>query len=448
MLDKIINKDFIASLDKAREFFDKFDYFRILAHYDGDGTSSAIILTNVMLRAGKRFHLGFVKDLSREGMVKRYEEEKNLPTIFVDCGSDQAKYFDSGEKNILVLDHHLYSDSPNGVLNINARDYGIDGTREACGATMAFIFAVAMNSENSDLLPFMITGAMADKQDMEGFKGVNRGLIEAFGKNIEKKHVLNLHGETLIDSIVYSIDPFINGLTGSREGVEALLNDLKLDGTRKPESLTNEEKLLLGKHLSYRLMIQGCQSEAMSYLERDEMIFSNGFTSSELSVIIDANAKNVDNSIPVEYFIGNTSLKEIMIKNRKIYETKLIDYITRSYKSMEKSKNIQFFYAPGSEMAGAISGTLMLYLADQTKPVIGFNAGDKITLVSSRGTRKMVEMGLNLSQVMKECATKVEGNGGGHDIAAGGNIPRGREKQFVELVDEMVGIQIKNIKRR
>ena len=33
---------------------------------------------------------------------------------------------------------------------------------------------------------------------------------------------------------------------------------------------------------------------------------------------------------------------------------------------------------------------------------------------------------------------KVEGNGGGHDIAAGGNIPRGREKQFVELVDEMV----------
>ena len=187
MLDKIINKDFIASLDKAREFFDKFDYFRILAHYDGDGTSSAIILTNAMLRAGKRFHLGFVKDLSREGMVKRYEEEKNLPTIFVDCGSDQAKYFDSGEKNILVLDHHLYSDSPNGVLNINARDYGIDGTREACGATMAFIFAVAMNSENSDLLPFMITGAMADKQDMEGFKGVNRGLIEAFGKNIEKK---------------------------------------------------------------------------------------------------------------------------------------------------------------------------------------------------------------------------------------------------------------------
>ncbi len=448
MLDKILNKDFIASLDKAREFFIKFDYFRILAHYDGDGTSSAIILTNAMLRAGKKFHLGFVKDLSKEGMIKRFEEEKNLPTIFVDCGSDQAKYFDGKENNILVLDHHLYSDNGNGVLNINARDYGIDGTKEACGATMAFIFAVAVNPENSDLLPFMITGAMADKQDMGGFTGVNRGLIETYGKNIEKKHVLNIHGETLIDSIVYSIDPFINGLTGSREGAETLLAELKLDGTRKPESLTKDEKLLLGKHLSYRLMIQGCQSEAMSYLERDELIFSNGFTSSELSEIIDANAKNGDNSIPVEYFIGNTSLKEMMIQNRKIYETKLIDYITRSYKSMEKSKNIQFFYAPGSEMAGAISGTLMLYLADQTKPVIGFNAGDKITLVSGRGTRKMVEMGLNLSQVMKECAAKVEGNGGGHDIAAGGNIPRGREKQFVELVDEMVGIQLKNMKRR
>ncbi len=140
MLDKILNTEFLASLEKAREFFNKFNYFRILAHYDGDGTSSAIILTNTCLRAGKKFHLGFVKDLSNEGMAKRFDEESAIPTIFVDCGSGQVKSLTDGEKNVLILDHHFYSDIPDGILNVNARDYGIDGTRDACGATMAFIF--------------------------------------------------------------------------------------------------------------------------------------------------------------------------------------------------------------------------------------------------------------------------------------------------------------------
>ncbi|MCL5988183.1 MAG: DHH family phosphoesterase [Candidatus Thermoplasmatota archaeon] len=443
MLDKILNTEFLASLEKAREFFNKFNYFRILAHYDGDGTSSAIILTNTCLRAGKKFHLGFVKDLSNEGMAKRFDEESAIPTIFVDCGSGQVKSLTAGEKNVLILDHHFYSDIPDGILNVNARDYGIDGTRDACGATMAFIFSVFLDSKNSDLIPFMITGAIADKQDMGGFTGINRQLIEAYGKDIDSKHILNISGENLVDAIVYSIDPFIDGLTGSREGVEKLLKEMNLDGGRKPESLTDLEKMALGKFLSYKLMLQGCQSEAMSYLEREELFFKNGFTASDLSKIIDANAKNGDNSIPVEYFMGNDSLRETMIQNKRIYETKLIDYITRSFKSLERGKNIQYFYAPGSEMAGAISGALMLYLADQSKPLIGFNAGDKSTLVSGRGTRKMVESGLNLSNVMKDCSAKVEGSGGGHDIAAGASIPRGREKQFVELVDEMVGLQLK-----
>ena len=132
--------------------------------------------------------------------------------------------------------------------------------------------------------------------------------------------------------------------------------------------------------------------------------------------------------------------------NWKAFETKLIDYAYRSYKEMVKEKNIQYFYAPGSEMAGSISGILMLYVADQTKPVIGFNAGDNNTLISSRGTRNQVNKGLNLSLIMKDACKKVGGSGGGHDIAAGGVIPRGTEKQFIEIVDKMVSDQLESNK--
>ncbi len=446
-LEEILNQEFLNILQKGSNFFHSFDYFRILAHYDGDGTSSAIILTNLMKRNNKKFHLGFIKELSQDGFSKRYLEEESIPTIFVDCGSDQLSFLPEETKNVLVLDHHFYSESPEWAININARDYGIDGTREACGATMAYIFSVFVDERNSDLLPFMISGCISDKQDMGGFRGVNKSLIETYGINLDRRKGLNLHGESVTDSIVFSLDPFFKDLTGSNTAVNNLLNELKIDGKKKMEDLTKEEIRRLGLYLSYKLASQGCQSEAMSYLENEEYFFDNGFSSNELSLLIDANGKNGENAIPVEYFLGNGTLKNSLIENKKIYQTRLIDYVLRSSKSLEIEKNLQFFYAPGSEMAGAISGILMLYLADQTRPVIGFNAGDNFTLISSRGTRKMVERGLNLSIVMKECTARVGGSGGGHDIAAGGSIPRGTERQFIELADELIGKQMENIEK-
>jgi single-stranded-DNA-specific exonuclease len=36
----------------------------------------------------------------------------------------------------------------------------------------------------------------------------------------------------------------------------------------------------------------------------------------------------------------------------------------------------------------------------------------------------------------------VDGEGGGHDVAAGATIPRGSEDAFVERVDSLVGEQL------
>jgi RecJ-like exonuclease len=445
MIKDLINSDFKEILEKGVSFLKEYEYFRVLTHYDGDGTSAAIILTTMLQRMGKKFHLGFIKELSPEGFSKRIMEEPNLPVIVADAGSDQVKFVKERVSDILVLDHHYYSGETENCININARDYGIDGTRDACGATMAFIFSLFVDENNSDLLPFMLSGAIADKQDIGGFRGINKELIEHYGKEVEKRHILNLDGENLEDALVYSIDPFFKNLSGSTDYVKKLLKSLSIDGSVKPEALDSQSTVKLTKYLAYTLVNQGCQSEAISYLERDEFFFKNGFSASYLSKIIDANAKNGDNNLPVEYFLGNTFLRDEMILNKRNYETRLIDYITRSYKAVEEEKNVQFFYAPGSEMAGAISGELMLYLVNQHKPIVGFNVGETTTLISMRGNRRMVERGLNLSKVSKECTSKLGGSGGGHDIAAGGSIPRGMERQFIELADEMIGIQLKNI---
>ncbi|MHB1440576.1 MAG: DHH family phosphoesterase [Cuniculiplasma sp.] len=445
MISDLLNNDFRGALERGKKFFQKYDYIRILAHYDGDGTSAAIILSNLLVRNGKKFHLGFVRDLSPDGFSKRIMEEPELPTIIVDAGSDQVKRVPEGHEEILVLDHHFYDNSKKDEMNINARDYGIDGTREACGATMAFIFAVFIEESNSDLLPFMISGAIADKQDISGFRGINKTLIEKYGKGIEQRHILNIEGETVLDALVYSLDPFIKNISGSLENTKKVLESLSIDINTRVDDLSRENCIKLARYIGYMLSIQGCQSEALSYIEKDELFLENGFSASALAKTIVANSEDGNNNIPVEFFLGNTSLKQEMIANRRKYETRLIDYISRSFKSITIEKNLQFFYAPGSEMTGAISGELMLFLVNQDKPLIGFNAGETATLISSRGNRRMVEKGLNLSIIMKECTAKVGGSGGGHDIAAGGSIPKGMERQFIEIADEMIGKQLQNL---
>ena len=148
------------------------------------------------------------------------------------------------------------------------------------------------------------------------------------------------------------------------------------------------------------------------------------------------------NSVPIIYFLGDKTQREEMVNNWRIFKTKLIEYTYRAFKEIYEEPNVRYFYAPESEMAGAISGIMMLYLLKQDKPLIGFNVGNNDTKVSGRGSRRQVQKGLNLSLVMRESAKEVGGSGGGHDIAAGAVIPRGKEKQFVETANRLIGEQL------
>lgn len=446
MLSDVVSENFHDTLKRGSKLILSNDYVRILAHYDGDGTSAAIILTSALQRKGINYHLGYIKSLDGETFRKRMEEEKDIFTIIVDAGSDQAQYISDFE-NVVILDHHFFTKSTISCLNINARDYGVDGTREACGATMAYLMALAMDESNRDLLPFFLSGVIADKQDIGGLEGLNRKIMDAYGKDAPSKRMLNFEGQNLLDSITYSTDPFFLELSGYPEKVKEFLSGLDIDAEKKFTDITEDQKRSLASSLALRMLNQKIGVEALKYLESD-IVFFDGmeFTSKEISSIVDGNSKMGMNSLSVQYFLGDDSVKDELISNWKMFKTKLIDYIYRALKDTYDESNVRYFYAPESEMAGSISGIMMLYLLDQEKPLIGFSVNSENTKVSSRGTRKMVSKGLNLSVIMKECSREVGGNGGGHDIAAGAVIPRGSEKQFVSLVNERVGAQLSGTK--
>ncbi len=442
MLKDVIDPEFYRMLKEGAKRILEQKYVRVLAHFDGDGGSAAIILTSALRRKGIRFHLGFIKSLDGDSFRKRIEEYPDVFTIIVDAGSDQARFIEEFE-NIVILDHHFFQENSFKGLNINARQFGIDGTRGACGATMGFAMALAMDEANADLMPFLLSGAISDKQDIGGFTGLNKDLFEHYGKKLKTAHTLNLEGSTLLDGITYSTDPFFLELSGKPENVRAALESLEIDPQKNIFDLSEDEKQKTAEYLASRLLQQNAGSEAIKYLENDLTRFDElGYTSKELSTIVDGNAKVGMNSVPIIYFLGDKSQKEDMTNNWRIFKTKLIEYTYRAYKEVFEEENVRYFYAPESEMAGAISGILMLYLMKQDRPLIGFNAGNDDTKVSSRGSRRQVQKGLNLSLVMRESAKEVGGSGGGHDIAAGAVIPRGKEKQFVETANRIIGEQL------
>jgi RecJ-like exonuclease len=113
--------------------------------------------------------------------------------------------------------------------------------------------------------------------------------------------------------------------------------------------------------------------------------------------------------------------------------------------------SIQFFHARDA-IPDTIVGTVasMALQApevdlDPGRPIIGLaeKRDEKgVVKVSGRGTRDLVDEGLDLAKAMSEAAARVGGIGGGHDIAAGASIPSGAEEEFLEALDAIISAQV------
>jgi RecJ-like exonuclease len=56
--------------------------------------------------------------------------------------------------------------------------------------------------------------------------------------------------------------------------------------------------------------------------------------------------------------------------------------------------------------------------------------------------RELTKSGINLGKAINQASTKVGGGGGGHDVAAGANIPRKQIKKFLTALDQEIGEQL------
>jgi RecJ-like exonuclease len=127
---------------------------------------------------------------------------------------------------------------------------------------------------------------------------------------------------------------------------------------------------------------------------------------------------------------------------------KYLGWVMEKPERMKEFENIYVVYGEDfmdNKMVGAISSILTSSLPNPEKPLIAYANVEEENLAkfSARTIDIVTNRGVNLGDVMQEAAEKCAGNGGGHNIAAGAQVPIENVYTFLRIVNELIGKQLK-----
>jgi RecJ-like exonuclease len=426
----------------------KSNRIRVISHYDADGISAAGIVCNALYREGYDFHATLMRNPFNKGLERLAKEENEL-IIFSDMGSGQIETLENFGCKVIIFDHHQYikSDVGKNVLQINANLCGIDGNYEASGATLSFFCAKALNIENKDLSPMALAGAIGDKQHIGGIRGFNKVILEEALKEgfLDERTGIKLYGDSIFDAIFFSIDPYYKGLSGNKDEIERILEQLNIDKNEKIVDIKKDNLIRLQSFLLLKLIKAGCKKIILDIAIRKR--FFSEFLGCELerfADLLDACGKNKHRGLGLSICLGDSNSFMEGVEVEKDYKQKILDYLIElEQNGLKEKEGMRYFYSDSSSLGGVVAGIAINYILDGKKPLLSIAKKDDEIHVSCRGDQNLVRKGLDLGGAMKTVASTLGGYGGGHKIAAGATIDIDKENDFLENVNKILNQQLK-----
>jgi RecJ-like exonuclease len=428
--------------------FPKHTLVRVISHYDADGISAAAVLCRALYRAGYDFHTSLMRNPFDKGLKRVLQEENDL-VLFSDMGSGQIETLEKFSCKVVVFDHHqvVKSDVADNILQVNANLCGMDGNYEVSGATLAFAFAHTLDSHNVDLSALALSGAVGDKQHIGGFKGYNKKVLDQAIQQgfLQERTRIKLHGETIREALYDSIDPYYPKLSGDKQAVETLLDQLDIKNQCSPEDLNGDALIRLQSYLLFKLIQAGCQKEILDIAIRKRYFAPDlGCELERFADLLDACGKNGYRGLGLSLCLMDTKELSEAYKVEKDYKQKILDGLHKlDQGEVTELKGLRYFQSTSSSLGGVIAGIAMNYLMDQSKPLFSFAKKDNELHVSARGSQPLVRNGLDLGGALKQVTQHLNGFGGGHKIAAGATIALEKEEEFIKKVDELLVKQLK-----
>ncbi len=453
---------------KLKGKIESFREVTVVSHLDADGITSAGIMNKTFERLGIPVKTHIVRQLDRQ-RIKEILDMSTENIVFTDLGSGQI----GNIKEILdcrtavIIDHHVPCRDvhPNLLLHLNAHIYGVDGSRDVSGAGLAYFFSRFMTGNSQDLSSLAIVGAVGDMQTRDGLRGLNKVIFdEGAGEYVGCVRDLSYFGKQtrpVYKMLSFASDPYLAGITGSEgramEFVESMIGSGDDEGDRMRcwVDLGIEEKQEITTGLISHLMSLGYNARAVNRLIADTYILlgederTETRDAMEFSTLLNACGRHNRWRTGLEVVLGD---RDAALCDARCFLQKHRNLLAKGLQVLKDNgvcemENIQVFMTDEikSTIVGVVIGMAIgARIVDQRIPIIAVSRDDDpgYCKISARGTMGLVYKGLRLNRAM-ELSRKVGGEGGGHDVAAGAKVRKECLDEFLGIVDEEVGKQMK-----
>lgn len=360
------------------------------------------------------------------------------------------------------IDHHQISEGEKGMDNIiNSWQFDVDGTKEVSAAGMSYIVASKMDEDNVDLSCLAVVGALGDRQDQgEGrsLTGLNGIIVKDAVESGCLKVVRDLmfygrETKPIHEAIASTTSPFIPGLTGNRDSCLATLTSAGIrlkEGARwkTVAELSEEEKKKLVEAIIPYLASTPTATDKVKELIGDVYTLEREDEHSplrdgrEFSTLLNACGRMGKGGVAVSICFGdrNFALQEgdrILAEYKYTLSNYVQNILSNENRIVEGTWSFMII-GDGlidEKMLGAISSILSGITRFEGKALfVRTITRDGDISFSARKT-KGCSPALNLGLIMTE-ASKFEGVGGGHDVAAGARVPSQRLNEFLRVMEE------------
>ncbi|CDI06194.1 DHHA1 domain-containing protein [Candidatus Nitrosotenuis uzonensis] len=450
--------------DRLSELIKSKKDIQIITHIDCDGITSGSIITKSLIRAGAKVTAKTAKEMSHE-VIRQMRSDGRDFYIITDLGGGFAGQLDEAlGHNWFVLDHHeIPPEEHDNPRVINAWKYGIDGGSEICAGGMAYLAAKSIDRNNSDLAQIAVVSALGDRQDVgekKSFNGKNAEIAEeakSAGHLQVDMDLLLVGRETrpLVDSLAFTSQPFIEGLTWNRDACISLLTSAGIglkDGGRwrTPSDLTDDEKRQLIEAIT-----KYASSQNASQIMEELIGYTYTFPSEErrsflrdareFSTMLNSCGRIGRAGVGIAICMGdrNRMLQEgenILVEYRKMIRD-YMNILSNERWRISGSANCIMVNGEGiipETMTGTISSLLAGSPKNAGKIVILRTNGEENTIKFSSRKSIGCKSHVNLSVLMKTGAAKFNGIGGGHDGAAGAKITKDKLDGFLDFIEDSV----------
>ncbi|MDY6777562.1 MAG: DHH family phosphoesterase [Candidatus Nanohaloarchaea archaeon] len=448
-----MNSDLLERAEEAAGFLmDTGEPILCFSHYDCDGIAAAVIMHEMLDRAGKTFEQVFLDELTEERLAEELEGRDQQVVVFTDIGSGQAETVQQllGDREVVVIDHHEPQQEIDLTAHVNPHLVGIDGGEVISGAGVTYLVARAMDNENRDLVPYALIGATGDIQtDGDDYLGLNEELMQEALEHdmVEVKKGLKLfgrQGKSIVKALQYTTDPFLEGITDNPSGAIQFLKDVGIDlkgedgSWRSLADLSEEEE---------RRLVHGLITRGYGDIEKllgDVYLLRNGWEIREFASLLNACGRLERPEDGLKICLEDD--KELAFRLKREYGKRIADYL--SYVEEDDGENgatVDMEYGTlidgdrriHPNMIGTVATICIKSDIVEGPVVVGLAEKEEdFYKVSGRVKDDMVDEGFALNEVMEEACQEVGGEGGGHSAAAGGKIPKAERERFIKVIGE------------